>query len=108
MSGVAKKILYQDVVPYDTPSSLTALHGPASGTRELPITVHWGPQHTYDLSNPDEQVFAYQQIVREGSTADQKSLLHADLLLQVWPELVLPPRCRAAWETKLPELTERR
>lgn len=37
-----RRVRYQDVVPYDTPASLDALHGPAAGRLELPITVHWG------------------------------------------------------------------
>lgn len=101
---MAERVLYRDIVPYEVPSSLDALHGPATGMLELPITVHWGPKHVYDLSDPDEAVFAYQQIVREGTTADQEALLHADLLARVWPELILPARCQAAWETKFPEL----
>lgn len=27
------------------------------------------------------------------------------LLLRVWPELMLPERCRVLWETRFPELT---
>lgn len=99
-----ERVLYQDIVPYEVPSSLDVLHGPATGVLELPITVHWGAKHTYDLTNSDEVVFAYQQIVREGTTADQEALLNADLLRQVWSELILPARCQAAWETRFPEL----
>lgn len=33
------RILYQDVVPYDTPSSLESLTGPSRGILTLPITV---------------------------------------------------------------------
>lgn len=101
---MAERVLYQDIVPYEVPSSLDALRGPATGALELPITVHWGPKHVYDLADPGEAVFAYQQIVREGTTADQETLLNADLLTQVWPELILPARCQRLWETSFPEL----
>ena len=37
------KVLYQDTVPYEAPSALSALSGPVSGSIELPINVHWGP-----------------------------------------------------------------
>lgn len=104
MSDVAERVLYRDIVPYDVPSSLDALHGPATGVVELPVTVHWGPQHVYDLATAHEAVFAYQQIVREGTTADQERLLNRDLLVRVWSELILPERCQTLWETTFPEL----
>lgn len=91
-------------MPYDVPSSLDALHGPDTGILELPITVHRGPQHGYDLASPHEAVFAYQQIVREGTTADQETLLNRDLLVRAWSELILPERCQALWEATSPEL----
>jgi len=47
------RVLYQDVIPYDTPSDLESLTGPADGVLVLPISVHWGPDATADLSTPD-------------------------------------------------------
>lgn len=101
---MAERVLYQDIVPYDAPSSLEALRGPATGTLELPVSVHWGPQRAYDLGTHHELVFAYQQIVREGTTADQEGLLNRDLLVRVWSELILPERCQALWESRFSEL----
>jgi hypothetical protein len=49
-------------------------------------------------------VFAYQQIVREGTTADQERLLNREVLVRVWSELILPPRCQRLWETRFCEL----
>ncbi len=98
------KVLYRDVVPYDVPSSLDALRGPADGLLELPVTVHWGPRRVFDLDRPGLRRAAYRAIVREGTTADQEALLNADLLRQAWAELILPERCRALWETTFPEL----
>lgn len=100
------KILYKDIVPYEVPSSLDALRGPASGEMELPITVHWGPKRVFDLDNPSELVFAYRQIVREGTPEDQEELLNTDLLRKVWSEIWLPERCARLWKTKFPELAE--
>lgn len=48
--AVTTRVLYQDVVHCDTPSSLNALQGPADGVLILPITVYWGPDVTADLS----------------------------------------------------------
>jgi hypothetical protein len=104
VSEVAERVLYRDIVPYDVPSSLDALGGPVTGVLELPVTVHWGPQRVYDLATSHEMVFAYQQIVREGTTADQERLLNRDLLVRVWSELILPPRCQRLWETRFCEL----
>ena len=101
---MAGRVLYKDVVPYDAPSSLDALHGSALGMLELPITVHWGPKHVYDLADLDDAAFAYQQIVREGTQTDQETLLNSELLREVWPELILPERCQALWESRFPEL----
>lgn len=105
---MTKRVLYKDIVPYEVPSSLDALSGPSTGVLELPITVHWGPKHTFDLENSDERAFAYQQIVREGTSADQESLLDAGTLRRVWPELMLPMRCQAMWESSFPELAAQR
>jgi len=98
------KVLFRDIVPYEVPSSLAALHGPSSGLIELPITVHWGPRRRYDLDDGQQATFAYQQIVREGTPAIQEALLNQRLLRHVWHKLVLPERCRATWRAVFPEL----
>lgn len=104
VSAVVERVLYQDLVPYDVPSSLSALRGPAAGALELPITVHWGPRRVFDLSRPGLLRAAYRAIVREGSSADQEALLNAGVLRRVWGELLLPERCRLLWEESFPEL----
>ncbi|WIB72591.1 hypothetical protein [Curtobacterium sp. MCBD17_026] len=101
---MSDRVRFADVIPYDTPSSLDALHGPSAGILTLPITTYWGPQREFDLSDRDALVKAYRNIVREGTTAVQESTLHAATLLQVWHDLVLPARCADAWESKFPEL----
>lgn len=101
---MAERVLYRDIVPYEVPSSFDALRGPATGMLELPITVHWGPRRVFDLDRLGLRRAAYRAIVREGTAADQEALLNAGLLKQVWPELVLPERCRTLWETTFPEL----
>lgn len=98
------KVLHRDTIPYDTPSSLRALRGPADGIVELPRSVHWGPQHTYDLGDPSDLESAYQALVREGTTDIQEAFLNERLLRMAWPDLVLPERCRLVWESRFPEL----
>lgn len=99
------KVLYQETVPYEAPSAPSALSGPVAGTIELPITVQWGPCRTFDLSDTGLRRMAYRAIVREGTPADQEALLNRTLLLQEWPNLILPTRCQALWEDRFPELT---
>ncbi len=98
------RILYRDLIPYETPSSLSALHGPSEGMLELPITVHWGPRKVFDLGSAPEQRAAYRAHVREGTPEVQEELLNEELLRQVWVELSLPSRCRQAWEDRFPDL----
>lgn len=98
------KVLHRDTIPYDTPSSLHALRGPSNGVVELPLSVHWGPQHTYDLDDPSDLESAYQALVREGTTDLQEELLNERLLRGAWRDLVLPARCRLVWESRFPEL----
>lgn len=102
------RVLYQDVIPYDAPSSLDSLKGPADGVLILPITVHWGPDATADLSTADGLEKAYESVVREGTRQQQEELLNADLLPRVWPQLRLPKRCRTLWENRFPELAAAR
>jgi hypothetical protein len=99
------RVLYKDVIPYDTPVSLDALRGPGMGCIELPITVHWGPRRVFDLDEAGQRLSAYQAIVREGTPHVQEALLNPELLRQVWPELMLAVRCRTVWEQRFPCLT---
>lgn len=101
---MADRVLYKDLLPYDTPSTLDALRGPAGGLLDLPIVVHCGPRRSVDLAGPGQRRAAYQAIVREGSTEMQEALLNCTLLHDIWAELMLPDRCRAVWEQRFPEL----
>lgn len=104
VSTMTDRVLYQDVIPYEMPSSLAALHGPAEGVISLPLTVYWGPDAIADLSTPDGVEKVYENVIREGTSDLQEALLNAGLLCRVWPQLRLPKRCRDSWETRFPEL----
>jgi hypothetical protein len=99
------RVLYKDTIPYETPSSLDALRGPASGVIELPPMVHWGPKRFRDLDDPGDTVAAYQALVREGTTEVQEELLNGVVLRRVWRDLMLPGRCRDTWESRFPDLS---
>ncbi len=101
------RVLYQDVIPYEMPSSLAALHGPTEGVVSLPLTVHWGPDAgpgtcpppsppppppplspPYSTSEGVEKV--YENVIREGTSDLQEALLDSGLLHRVWPQLRSP------------------
>ncbi|WP_449066565.1 hypothetical protein [Planomonospora algeriensis] len=45
------------------------------------------------------------RVIRESATpADLRQFLNAGTLRRLWPELVLPPRVRALWIERFPEL----
>lgn len=98
------RVLCKDIIPYDTPRSLDALRGPASGMLDLPVTVYWGPPQGFDLQDPADLETAYQALVREGTTTEQEAFLNERLLRRVWPGLMLPERCRRIWEERFPGL----
>jgi hypothetical protein len=101
---MSEKVLFKDVVPYDTPSSISALRGPASGVIELPLAIYWGPSRRYNLSDRHDLQSAYQALVREGTPEIQEAMLNEKLLRHVWPALMLPERCRRTWERRFPDL----
>lgn len=101
---MAGRVLFQDVVPYEAPASLSLLRGPAEGVMVLPHSVHWGPDRAVDLGSAPGAEKAYRALVREGTAAQQAELLNEQLLIRVWPGLRLPERCRAMWEARFPEL----
>ena len=101
MSG---RVRYADVVPYETPSNLAELRGPASGFLRLPLTVYWGPHESFDLDDPGELHCAYRALVRAGTAEVQAALLNREVLVREWESLTLPERCRRLWEDRHPEL----
>lgn len=100
----ANRVQFRDVIPYEVPSSLSTLHGPADGKLTVPITVHWGPSRMFDLDEAGQRRMVYQTLVREGTPQVQEALLNETLLRQEWSGMILPERCRALWEVRFPEL----
>lgn len=98
------RMLYSDIVPYDVPTSLESMRGPAHGSLTLPMHLWWAPGPTFDLADRAELLAVYRAIVRDARTSDQEALLNSALLVAVWPELRLPVRCRQTWVETFPEL----
>ena len=95
---------YRDNTPYDAPAQLGELRGPPAGRSGWPINVYWGPNREVDLDSESDVIKAYQANLREGCVVDQVEILNRDLLVQIWPELILPVRVRELWENRFPEL----
>ena len=98
------KIAYADTVSYEMPSSLGSLVGPAAGIVDLPRSLYWGPERNVDLANHDDVQRMYQAVVCIGTVAEQERWLNQQVLREIWPDLVLPVRCKDAWTLRFPEL----
>ncbi|MDN4640475.1 recombinase family protein [Agreia sp. PsM10] len=99
-----RRVFFRDTKPYEAPSALDELRGPAHGVLELPHSVYWGPERTADLETAAGIRKAYQAALREGTAVEQVGLLNRDVLLREWGELALPDRVRVLWESRFPEL----
>ena len=96
---------FRDVKPFDVPETLDELKGPKDGVIEVPHSILWAPGGTsVDLSEPGAVAMVYQAAISEGSASEQAALLNRDRLVEVWPDLMLPPRARELWAKKFPEL----
>jgi len=103
--GLAKPGAYAASIPYAVPDSLDQLTGPTSGTVELPISIDWSRDRTYDLDDPDDRRWLYTRVIREAASAEElASLLNRDLLVELWPQMHLPRHCVERWHARFPEL----
>ncbi|GIG59711.1 hypothetical protein Lfu02_40830 [Longispora fulva] len=79
--------------------------GPTEGFVELPIGICWQSNRSFDLSRDYWRRSLYQNVLREaGRQVDLNMFLNRDVLVELWPRLVLPKGVRAAWEQAHPEL----
>ena len=98
---------YADHIPYVTPDSLDDLTGPTKGTVTVGPHIDTSLDPTYDLGRTARRLELYSATVRDGFVPDHIRILNRSLLLRLWPDLNLPMRCRAIWESKFPELATR-
>lgn len=101
---VPRGFRFEQTIPYDTPSSLSDLHGPTSGIVRVRPRIDTSPHPVYDLDDPGQRWSLYSAVVRDGLPAEQVAILDHDTLIELWPDLNLPARCRAIWEHKFSEL----
>ncbi|WP_320068486.1 hypothetical protein [Micromonospora sp. RTGN7] len=80
-------------------ATLTELSGPTRGLVELPVRLMWNTERTFDLGDPDDLLWMYENVLRETTrAADLRELVNGRLLRQVWCLLNLPRGVRDAWE----------
>jgi hypothetical protein len=76
----------------------------ASGIVVLPRHVRWsGPSRRYDLADRHDRALVYEQVLTEGTDDDVRRFVDVDALIELWPNLVLPPHVRRAWARWLKE-----
>jgi hypothetical protein len=96
---------YADQRPYAVADSLSALHGPTSGTVVLDKRLDWSGRARYDLSNPRRLASLYETVLREATTSDDlERWLDGPTLIRLWSQLVVPPQVRQQWEARFPQL----
>ncbi|WP_188548090.1 transcriptional regulator, partial [Rhodococcoides trifolii] len=83
----------------------------AFATVELPLTLNWSnPGRTYRLADRPDRALLYEIVLSEGTPTDVLTYIDGALLLDLWPDLVLPRSLRTAWtptiEKYLPQRTQ--
>lgn len=70
----------------------------------LPLSVNWSrPGAVFRLSSRRERTRCYEIVLREGMPADILRVIDGALLVDVWPEIVLPREVRDAWRDVVEE-----
>ena len=66
---------------------------------DLPLHLEWSrPGRSVDLADRRLRARVYEVLLREGRASDIESFVDGALLVDLWDELVLPRRLRAAWQ----------
>ncbi|MFC6021255.1 hypothetical protein ACFP2T_34410 [Plantactinospora solaniradicis] len=85
--------------------TVAELVGPTHGTVTLPLRLMWGPDRSFDLDDPDQLLWMYENVLRETTRSeDLRRFVNAGILRRVWSMLNLPRGVRAAWERRHPSL----
>ncbi len=76
----------------------------AYGVVALPLHVFWsgpGPNKSWDLSDRRQRLQVYEIVLTEGKDDDVRRFIDIDELIELWPDLWLPPHVRRAWASHL-------
>lgn len=71
------------------------------GVIDLPAHISWSGRTRYDLTDRQDRISAYEQVLTEGTEADIRRFIEVEVLVEQWDEMVLSPHVRAAWEAWL-------
>ena len=72
----------------------------ALGQVVLPLHLNWSvPGRVFDLRDRGDRARVYEAVLREGSAEDLLAFIDGVLLVDAWPELVLPREVRRAWQS---------
>jgi len=72
----------------------------ALGRVVLPLHLSWSvPGRVFDLRDRGDRSRVYETVLREGSAEDLLALIDGVLLVDAWPELVLPREVRRVWQS---------
>ncbi|HEY2998409.1 MAG TPA: helix-turn-helix transcriptional regulator [Acidimicrobiales bacterium] len=70
----------------------------------LPLTVNWSrPDHVFQLGDRRQRARCYETVLREGMPADLLRFIDGALLIDLWPDLVIPREVREAWQPVIDE-----
>ncbi|MBO0690839.1 MAG: hypothetical protein J2P40_14865, partial [Candidatus Dormibacteraeota bacterium] len=91
------------VRPFAIPDDLEQLRAPTvSGRVTLPRHLWWsGPSPLYDLTQRRDRARVYEIVLQEGTMEDLRRYIGLEDLIDLWPDMVLPPHVRAAWSRKI-------
>jgi transcriptional regulator with XRE-family HTH domain len=65
----------------------------------LPLHLNWSqPRRAFDLANRRERARVYEIVLREGTGPDIADYVDGTLLVDLWPDLILPAQVRQAWQ----------
>lgn len=78
--------------------------GEAFADVTLPLTVNWSrPGHLFQLSDRRQRARCYETVLREGMPADLLRFIDGALLVDLWPDVVIPREVREAWQSIIDE-----
>jgi hypothetical protein len=71
----------------------------ALGRVRLPLHLNWSqPGREFELADRQQRARVYEIVLREGTSQDIADIIDGALLVDLWPDLILPPQVRQAWQ----------
>ncbi len=71
----------------------------ALGRVRLPLHLNWSqPGREFDLADRRQRARVYEIVLREGTGQDIADYVDGALLIDLWPDLILPSVVRREWQ----------